>query len=111
MRLVMPITVLGLAGAAVLFGRPGSVESIQERLPFGREASEAEVAVEVRCGELDSWKRRTCEEELTARFAAGRANPNAVLRMHCTRARSVWDQRLPEPPALCAARFGGWLSG
>jgi hypothetical protein len=30
--------------------------------------------------------------------------------MHCTRAETVWKQTMPEPPALCAARFGGWIT-
>lgn len=110
MRIVTPITVLALAGAGALLSQLGDVESISDRLPFAQAASEADVAVEVRCGDLDSWMRRTCEHELTARFAAGNASPEAVLRMHCTRARTIWEQNMPAPPALCAARFGGWLS-
>jgi hypothetical protein len=113
MRIVTPITVLALAGAGAVFGGGWShLDSISERLdmPFSRDATEAEVALEVRCGELDSWMRRTCEDELSQRFASGNADPEAVLRMHCTRARTVWEQNMPTPPALCAARFGGWLS-
>jgi hypothetical protein len=110
MRIVSPITVLFVAAGAVALGQIGDVETISERLPFAEKASEADVAVEIRCGDLDSWKRRACEDELTARFAAGNATPEAVLRMHCTRTNNVWDQSLPQPPALCAARYGGWIS-
>ncbi len=110
MRIVTPITVFALAGAGVLLGHLGDVESLSDRLPFVEKASEADVAVEVRCGDLDSWLRRTCEEELTQRFASGNASPESVLRMHCTRTRSVWDQNMPTPPPLCAAKFGGWIS-
>ena len=111
MRIVTPITLLALVSAGAVLSGAGDVASISGYLPFQRDASEAEVALEVRCGELDSWLRRSCEEALTERFASGHASPEAVLRMHCTRAPSVWARSLPSPPALCAARFGGWLSG
>ena len=110
MRIVSPITLLVLLAAAILLSRARDIESISDRLPFAEKASEADVAVEVRCGDLDSWMRRTCEDQLTARFAAGNATPEGVLRMHCTRATSVWDQSMPRPPALCAAKYGGWIS-
>ncbi len=110
MRIVTPITILALAGAGAVLGPSPDLESLTTSVPFLRDASEADVALEVRCGELESWRRRTCEDDLAERFAAGQANPNAVLRLHCTRVGSVWEQSMPEPPALCAARFGGWLS-
>jgi hypothetical protein len=109
MRIVTPITLLGLA-AAGLVGSSTDIESMRQRLPFMEEVSEVEVAVEVRCGELDSWIRRTCEDELVERFASGHSTPEAILRLHCTRAQTVWAQHMPDPPALCAARFGGWIS-
>lgn len=111
MRIVTPITVLALAGAGALLGRLGDLDPDADGLPHTHDATEAEVALEVRCGDLDSWMRRTCEEELFERFASGHANPEDVLRMHCTLARNVWDHDMPSPPPLCAARFGGWLSG
>lgn len=111
MRIVTPITVLALAGAGLALGRLGDVDAISDYLPHTDEATETEVALEVRCGELDSWMRRACEEELEERFAAGNSSPEDVLRMHCTRTHSVWDHDMPSPPPLCAARFGGWLSG
>ena len=110
MRIVTPITVFALASAGALLGHLGDVDSLSDKLPFVEKASEVDVAVEVRCGNLESWQRRTCEEELTQRFASGNASPESVLRMHCTRARTVWDQALPAPPPLCEAKFGGWIS-
>lgn len=113
MRIVIAITAVAAVGALAHFGwntRAGTLGALTERLPFQHEVSEAEVALIARCGDLDSWQRRICEEELVDRFAAGNATPEAVLRMHCTRVDSVWSQTTPEPPPLCAARFGGWLS-
>ena len=112
MRLVTSITVLAAAAGAAWLGGLADLEGLSDRvstLPFSRSATAAEVAVEVRCGALVSWQRRTCEEDLTQRFAAGSADPEAVLRLHCTRTRNVWEQQMPTPPPLCAARFGGWI--
>ena len=113
MRIVIVITVLAVAGALARYGweaHDDSFVALSKRLPFQTEVSETEVALIARCGDLDSWQRHICEEELSDRFAAGNATPEAVLRMHCTRVDSVWSQTEPDPPALCAARFGGWLS-
>ena len=110
MRIVTTITVLSLAGAVAVLGHSGDLDSLSEQVPFLRDVSEADAALEVRCGEFEASRRRSCETELVKRFAAGRANPEAVLRLHCTRVQNVWEHRISEPPPLCAARFGGWLS-
>ena len=107
MRIVTSINVLAACGAWLLLAHTHDVRGY---MPFARGASEADAAVEVRCGDLPSSRRRTCDDELTQRFASGHATPGTVLRMHCTLSRSVWNARLPAPPALCQARFGGWLT-
>jgi hypothetical protein len=109
MRSVTLITVMAVAGAAFLGSNQG-LDSLKEKVPFLRDVSETEAALEVRCGELEPWERRSCENELVERFAAGRANPTSVLRLHCTLVPNVWEQSISQPPPLCAARFGGWLS-
>ena len=115
MRTVIAITALAVAGALARYGwnpHSDSIVSLSERLPFQSEMSETEAALIARCGDLASVERRLCEQNLSERFAAGNASPEAVLRMHCTRVDSVWSQTAsPQPPPLCAARFGGWLSG
>jgi len=110
MRIVTPITILAVAAAGVVLSAGGNIDSIKQQLPFQTDVTELQAAVQARCGDLHSWMRRTCEEDLAERFAAGNATPEGVLRMHCTRAETVWEQNMPTPPALCAARFGGWLS-
>jgi hypothetical protein len=110
MRIVTPITLLAAASVVAFLTANGNIESIKGQLPFQTDVTEAQVAVQARCGDLRSWMRRTCEEDLEERFAAGNVTPEGVLRMHCTRAETVWKQTMPEPPALCAARFGGWIT-
>jgi hypothetical protein len=69
-------------------------------------------ALELRCGELDGWRRSECETHLVARFDSGDSNPESILRRHCTRVYNVWQQApTPTPPAVCRQRFGGWLAG
>jgi hypothetical protein len=111
MRPVIVITALALVGAAARFGAEADIGSLAQKLPFAEDVSDAQAAVEARCGELPGWQRPSCEDELAQRFAQGEVSPEAVLRIHCTRIGTVWSQVMPEPPALCAARFGGWLSG
>ena len=110
MRIVTPITILALAGAATFLGQTSNFDSLSERVPFLRDVSEADAALEVRCGDFEASRRRSCETDLVERFAAGRAKPEAVLRLHCTRVHNGWEHTISEPPPLCAARFGGWLS-
>lgn len=120
MRIVIAITVLVAAGLSVAphvpFDEIRSAESIDDlrALVEGErgESEDTRVALEARCGQLQSaWQRSTCEDSLAARFSSGDSTPQSVLRLHCTRVGSVWDAPLPEPPALCTDRFGGWLSG
>jgi hypothetical protein len=117
MRLMPTITLFAL-GAAIHFGPSipfaeiGSIGSLDDAVALVQGApNDADVALEARCGAMQESKRRTCEEALTARFAAGGASPESLIRLHCTRVESVWDARLPEPPALCAERYGGWVTG
>ncbi len=117
MQFTTAITVLAL-GAAISFGpsipfaEVGSIESLDDavELVVGP-PDDADLALEARCGGMQGSVRRTCEEALVARFASGRANPEALIRLHCTRVESVWDAPLPEPPELCAERYGGWVAG
>jgi hypothetical protein len=114
MRIVTPVTIFVLVALGLVAHLP--LEQIRSAAASGewsalvREPDDAAVALAVRCGELDAGKRRICEEALAARFSSGEATPDAVLRLHCTRVGNVWEASLPEPPALCAERFGGWLS-
>lgn len=117
MRFVPTITIFAI-GAAISFGPSipfseiGSIESIDDAVAlFQDPPDEAIVALEARCGGMQDWMRRTCEDSLSARFASGKASPESVIRLHCTRVESVWDAPLPDPPALCAERFGGWVTG
>jgi len=69
-------------------------------------------ALELRCGGLDGWQRSECEMGLVARFESGESDPESVLRLHCTRVRSLWEHApAPAPPAVCKQRYGGWLTG
>ncbi|MFP6628427.1 MAG: hypothetical protein VCC67_05260 [Myxococcota bacterium] len=117
MRIVVTIAVAVL-GASLYF-RPSvpfkeirSIESADDALALIQGPPDAaSVALEARCGGLQERMRQTCEATLTARFASGEASPESLIRIHCTRVESVWDAPLPEPPAVCIQRFGGWLSG
>lgn len=117
MRFVTTITVFAL-GAGISFG-PGipfdeirSIESVEDALEFVQGPPDASrVALEARCGSMQEARRETCEEALAARFASGQMSPESVIRLHCTRVESVWDAPLPDPPNLCAERFGGWVTG
>ena len=118
MRFVTTITVLALGagisfGPSIPFDELRSIESVDDALEWVRgRPDDSTVALEARCGSLpDESRRHHCEEALAARFASGRMTPQSVIRLHCTRVESVWDAPLPEPPHLCAERFGGWVTG
>ena len=111
------IVIIILVCAAIGIARHVPVEEIRSAESIGdlkalveAPPDDAHVALEVRCGELEYWSREACRESLVARFSSGNATPQSVLRLHCMRVASVWDSQLPEPPTLCAERFGGWLS-
>ena len=117
MRFMPTITLFAL-GAAIHFGPSipfaeiGSIESLDDAAALVQgPPDDAEVALEARCGAMQESMRRACEEALTARFASGGASPESFIRIHCTRVESVWESRRTEPPALCAERYGGWVTG
>ncbi len=117
MRFGTTITVFAL-GAAISFGPSipfaeiRSIESLDDAVELVQgPPDDTALALEARCGGMQEWMRRTCEEALSDRFASGRASPESLIRLHCTRVESVWDAPLPEPPALCAERYGGWVAG
>lgn len=117
MRIVVTIAVAVLGASlyfspSVPFKEIRSIESADDALALIQGPPDAaSVALEARCGGMQERMRQTCETTLTARFASGEANPESMIRIHCTRVESVWDAPLPEPPAVCMERFGGWLSG
>ena len=85
MRTVTLITVLGLAAISLARSAPfeelRAVDSTDDVLAWFEEPDDANVALEARCGDLDSWQRRTCEESLVARFSSGGATPQDVVRL------------------------------
>ena len=117
MRIVLAIAVLALGAGiyfapSVPFHEIRSIESAGDALALiqGPPDDDA-VALEARCGGMQEVMRQACEETLSARFASGEASPKSLIRIHCTRVESVWDAPLPDPPALCVERFGGWVNG
>jgi len=117
MRIVLAIAVVALGtgiyfAPSVPFEEIRSIESPEDALALIQGSpDDTAVALEARCGGMQVLMREACEESLSARFASGQASPETLIRIHCTRVESVWDAPLPQPPALCVERFGGWLSG
>jgi hypothetical protein len=68
-------------------------------------------ALEVRCGRLDDATHRECEQSLSHRIADGSIDPQAIVRMHCTRWQGPWGRVTEQPPPICAERYGGWIRG
>ena len=117
MKLAVTTAILVLAtgfhffGPSIRFEEIGSIDSPSDALAlFQGPPDDTTVALEARCGGMQEAMRRTCKEALSVRFASEQTSPASLILLHCTRVESVWDAPLPEPPALCVQRFGGWVT-
>jgi len=98
-------------GPKIHFQEIASIDSTRDAFALLQgPPDDTSVALQARCGGMQEAMRRSCEESLSARFASGETNPESLIRLHCTRVESVWDAPLPDPPALCIERFGGWVT-
>ena len=68
-------------------------------------------AVELQCRSMEGVLRSSCERETAESLVAGEFDPDAILRLHCTRYDNHWFENIETPPNLCIQRYGGWLHG
>jgi hypothetical protein len=104
MRWIIMTAALGLmawsspglhSGIANLFGNP-----VDPR---------AEAAIELRCGSERAAFRDECALELKRDFELGVREPEAILRLHCTRFSSDWTNRPSATSSICEKIYGGWI--
>ena len=105
MRLLSTTGLTTLAAGALLYAAASGPAGTwaAERWPFAAgEDPTTRTAIALRCGEVEEAVRPACERNLEARFASGESSPDAIVRLHCTQFRNVWDLGdAPDRPAFC----------
>jgi hypothetical protein len=104
MRFIVLITALGLIG----WSSPELREWTGILVPE-RSDPRAAAAIELRCAsEMDAF-RDDCAEELQKNFDLGVREPEAILRLHCTRYTNEWSLTPSAAPSICEEMYGGWI--
>jgi hypothetical protein len=104
MRWIIMTAALGL----IAWSSPGvhaRIESLFEDSVDPR----AEAAIELRCGSEQEAFRDECARELTRDFELGVREPEAILRLHCTRFASDWTSEPSAASSICEKIYGGWI--
>jgi hypothetical protein len=70
-----------------------------------------QAAIELRCPADSSFLRADCARELEQDFAAGRREPESIVRPHCTRFENDWALHAEPPLPICTELYGGWIKG
>jgi len=68
-------------------------------------------AIALRCDEVAFGTRADCEQELLREFSSGAAEPEAIVRRHCTRYANRWSEDAEQPAPVCSELYGGWIEG
>ena len=69
----------------------------------------AAAAIELRCASEHEVFRDDCALELQRDFELGVREPEAILRLHCTRFSSDWAPQQSEALSVCEKIYGGWI--
>jgi hypothetical protein len=104
MRFLIITAALGL----LAWSSPGLrtwVESRVER-PVDPKAA---AAIELRCGSEKEAFRDECARELKRDFELGVRQPDAILRVHCTRVSNDWAREPVSASPICQEIYGGWI--
>ena len=69
-------------------------------------------AIELRCASKENGTFRTqCARELERDFERGIRQPEAIVRLHCSRFSSDWAPTSHSPDSICEELYGGWIEG
>lgn len=66
-------------------------------------------AIEVRCASEYEAFRDECAVELKRDFELGSSDPEAIVRLHCTRISGDWASHPTAADSVCEKIYGGWI--
>ena len=77
-----------------------------------RDDPHVDAAIQLRCAAKEnSAFRDECARDLQRDFAHGVREPEAIVRLHCSRLSSDWAPTTRSPDSICEELYGGWIEG